>query len=201
MSAFQKKYLIIGLGNPGERYTNNRHNIGFMVISNYLTSAKIKMVDMRYGRGAETDDAIFLMPNTYMNHSGEAVKYYISKKMNNDTSRVCVIQDDMDIEIGRVLLKFNGGDNGHNGIRSINNLTGTNQYYRLRIGVGRPPEGVDPADYLLSDFLLEEWEIIKDSIKKAMEGINIILKDGFVKAMNKINRTKTQSKKEERIND
>ncbi len=196
----QQRYLFVGLGNPGERYSGNRHNAGYMVLSEFMRIADIGIGRIKYGTGAETSSAIFLMPDTFMNNSGKAVKHYLPK-VGNNPERLCVIQDDMDIETGRVILKFDGGDNGHNGIKSINNLTGTNQYYRLRIGVGRPPEGVDPADYLLSDFHPEERDIIRDSIKKAAEGIDIILKEGFVKAMNKINRTKNQSKKEERIND
>ncbi len=179
---------------------HNRHNAGFMVLSEYFKTAKIEIKQMKYGYGAETSEAIFLMPDTYMNNSGIAVRHYLSK-IGNNPSNICVIQDDMDIEIGRLLLRFNGGDNGHNGIKSINNSIGTDQYYRFRIGVGRPPEDLDPADYLLSDFYGKEREIVWEAILRASSGVEIILRDGFVKAMNKINKTKNQSKKEEQIND
>lgn len=171
-----------------------------MVIQEYINSYNLEVKDMKFGMGCETDSAIFLMPDTYMNNSGKAVRHYLGK-VKMDPSNVCVIQDDMDIEKGRVLLKFDGGDNGHNGIRSINTLIGSKDYYRLRVGVGRPIDGIDPADYLLSDFASEEMEIIKGAVQKAAEGINMIIKDGFIKAMNKINRTKNQTKKEEEIND
>ncbi len=195
-----QKYLFVGLGNPGDRYIHHRHNIGYMVLSEFLKTRDIEIVKMKYGVGAETPSAIFLMPDTYMNNSGKSVKHYLPKVQNNP-DRLCVIQDDMDLEFGRMILKFDGGDNGHNGIKSINDYIGTNKYYRIRVGVGRPPSGIDPADYLLSDFGLEERDAIKDAIKRAVEGIDMILRDGFIKAMNKINRTKNQSKKEEKIND
>lgn len=194
------KYLIVGLGNPGAKYAQNRHNIGFMVISSFLKSHSIEINEIKYGWGALTNSAIFLMPDTFMNNSGKAVKHYFMR-IQNDGERLCVIQDDMDIEPGRVILKFDGGDNGHNGIRSINSSIGTNKYYRLRIGVGRPPEGIDPADYLLSDFQKDEMDVIENGIQKAQEAIDIILRDGFVKAMNQINRKNNKSKKEENIND
>ncbi|MCX7944821.1 MAG: aminoacyl-tRNA hydrolase [Deltaproteobacteria bacterium] len=195
----QEKYLIIGLGNPGRDYLHNRHNVGYMVINEYLKSTGIKISKMKYGFGVETPRAIFLMPDTFMNNSGTAVKHYLAK-IGGDSNKLCVVQDDMDIELGRVILKFNGGDNGHNGIKSINNSIRTNKYYRIRIGVGRPPEGMEPADYLLSDFLPNELEAIKNGIKKASDGLDIIIKDGFIKAMNQINKTKRQNKKEENIN-
>ncbi|MGB9599181.1 MAG: aminoacyl-tRNA hydrolase, partial [Myxococcota bacterium] len=195
-----QKYLFVGLGNPGVKYSKNRHNVGYMVITEYINSSKLEIREMKFGAGCETSSAIFIMPDTYMNNSGRAVRHYLWK-VGMNPSNICVIQDDMDIERGRVLLKFNGGDNGHNGIRSINTLIGSNKYYRLRIGVGRPYEGVDPADYLLSDFSPEEMDIIREAIGRAADGIDIIIKDGFIKAMNKINRTKNPSKKEEEIND
>jgi PTH1 family peptidyl-tRNA hydrolase len=200
MSGSNQKYLFVGLGNPGIKYSRNRHNIGFMVIQEYINSCNLEIRDMKFGMGCETPSAIFIMPDTYMNNSGKAVKHYLGK-VKMDPSNVCVIQDDMDLEKGRVLLKFNGGDNGHNGIKSINEHIGSKDYYRLRVGVGRPFEGVDPADYLLSDFSPEETEVIKGAIQRAAEGIDMIIKDGFIKAMNKINRTKNQIKKEEKIND
>jgi len=200
MAGYHQKYLFVGLGNPGEKYSRNRHNIGYMVLTNFLKSAGVSLREMKFGLGAEWDNAIFLMPDTYMNNSGKAVKHYLSK-IGMRTLNLCVVQDDMDLELGRVLLKFDGGDNGHNGVRSINASIGSNEYYRLRIGVGRPPEGVDPADYLLSDFLQEEKEVIDMAISRASEGIDIILKEGFIRAMNKINRSKQTNKKEEEVND
>jgi len=165
-----------------------------------LKSSRIGIEEMKYGTGANTDRAIFIMPDTYMNNSGKAVRHYLGK-VGMDSSNLCVVQDDMDLDLGRLLLKFDGGDNGHNGIKSINSSIGTNEYYRLRIGVGRPPEGVDPADFLLSDFLSSERSVINEAIDNAASGIETILKEGFIKAMNKINRSKQKSKKEEEIND
>jgi PTH1 family peptidyl-tRNA hydrolase len=200
MAGLHHKYLFVGLGNPGERYSRNRHNVGYMVLESFLKSSRIGIEEMKYGTGANTDRAIFLMPDTYMNNSGKAVRHYLGK-VGMDSSNLCVVQDDMDLDLGRLLLKFDGGDNGHNGIKSINSSIGTNEYYRLRIGVGRPPEGVDPADFLLSDFLSSERSVINEAIDNAASGIETILKEGFIKAMNKINRSKQKSKKEEEIND
>ncbi len=200
MASSNSKYLFVGLGNPGSKYSRNRHNIGFMVLERFLFDGKYEISDMKHGRGVITDSAIFLMPDTYMNNSGRAVRHYLGK-IGMNVSNICVIQDDMDLNTGRVLLKFDGGDNGHNGIRSINDNIGSQDYYRLRIGVGRPPEGIDPAQYLLSDFSKEEMDIIEEAVLHASEGLGIILKDGFIKAMNRINRVKNKNMKEEKIND
>lgn len=200
MAGSHSKYLIIGLGNPGPKYSGNRHNIGYMVLKRFLIDNGYEIKDMKFGRGVDTASAIFLMPDTYMNNSGKAVRHYLGK-IGMNISNMCVVQDDMDLETGRIILKFDGGDNGHNGIRSINNLIGSREYFRLRVGVGRPPLEIEPVDYLLSDFSAEELGSIEKAILEASFGIGLILQDGFIKAMNTINRGKNKKKKEEEIND
>lgn len=200
MAGYHSKYLFVGLGNPGPRYSRNRHNIGYMVLNRFLIDNGYEIEDIKFGKGVDTASAIFLMPDTYMNNSGSAVRHYLGK-IGMNVSNMCVVQDDMDLETGRVILKFDGGDNGHNGVRSINNSIGSREYFRLRVGIGRPPQGIDPVDYLLSDFSLKELGSIEKAILEASFGVGLILRSGFIKAMNTINKRRNKSKKEEEIND
>ncbi len=157
--------LIVGLGNPGEKYTNTRHNIGFIILDNFfvhesgtwLKQAQFKSLVLK------TDSSILVKPQTFMNGSGEAVSKILNfyKKGPED---LVVIHDDVDLDLGRIKLAKNSGSAGHHGIESIKEHLGTLDFYRLRIGVGRPIQvGFDIESYVLQAFLQDEKEQILKS--------------------------------------
>lgn len=165
--------LIVGLGNPGREYDNTRHNVGFMYLNyifgdNFQINNKFKA--MEYTTVIEGEKVIIIKPLTYMNLSGEAVRNYVNYyKVNVDD--ILVIQDDLDMEVGRVKLLFNHGDGGHNGIKNIILNLGSRDFLRLKIGISKATLG-DTKDYVLGKFTSEELEIINDSFKELSSFIN-----------------------------
>ncbi len=157
--------LIVGLGNPTDKYKNNRHNVGFMVIDHLIDDLSPQNITKSTFKGElyRARDLFLLKPATYMNLSGESVlavsRYY---KIED----IIVIHDELDIELGRIKLKHGGSSGGHNGLKSIDAHIG-NAYDRIRIGISRPPRGVDVISHVLSDFRKEEWECVDKVVKIA----------------------------------
>lgn len=171
---------IVGLGNYGEKYEDTRHNIGFIAIDRLASEYKIRINKKGnfsfIGKGViEGEDVIIAKPQTYMNRSGAAV-ISIFTDYSLSASDLIVIHDDIDLQVGKVKKKLGGGDAGHRGIRSIIGCIATGDFYRIRIGVGRPPEGVEASDYVLSPFHRDELDIIDGSIEKAINLVREILK-------------------------
>ena len=171
--------LVVGLGNPGREYKNTRHNIGFMVLDNYLGKVdwKNKMESYFYNTNIEGEDVIFLKPLTYMNLSGMAVskvvKFY---KINLDD--ILVIQDDLDLKAGTYKIKKNSSSGGHNGIKSIISELGSEDFLRLKIGIGK--SSLIPTDkYVLSRFSEEEKNNIEENFEKFNELINAFIIGGI----------------------
>ena len=166
--------LIVGLGNPGKKYEKNRHNVGFLTVDYLIDKFNATKVSSKFkGELFKSNDFLFLKPNTYMNLSGESVKmvkdFY---KLNNDD--IIVIHDDIDLKTGALKFKKGGGSGGHNGLKSIDSHIG-NDYWRVRIGVGRPERKEEVVNYVLSDFSEDEFECIKKLfpvIEKAIMNIN-----------------------------
>ncbi len=125
---------------------------------------------------------LFVKPNTYMNRSGDAVRYVLFQEDERDTSKLLVVHDDMDLELGSIKLKWDGGDGGHRGVRSIVQAIGTKEFFRLKMGIGRPPKGVPASDFVLSEFSEEEREKVRISISKAVRLFDFILDVGPFKA-------------------
>ena len=184
-------YLIVGLGNPEEEYSNTRHNMGFDVINGLSEKLNINVSKNKfkgiYGIGTiENEKVILLKPQTYMNLSGESIieviKYY-----NIDTKNVIVIYDDMDIEKGTMKIRKTGGPGSHNGMKSVIENLKTNDFARIRIGIGRPEKNYDKINYVIGKISKEEKEILEKGIKKAVEAIPEIIKNGIDKTMNKFN--------------
>lgn len=183
-------YIIAGLGNPGERYTFTRHNAGFLTID-YLSQMFGVKVDKIKFKGLMTSfefankKVLLLKPMTYMNASGEsileAVNFYKIKPQN-----LVIIYDDIAFDIGVVKMRQKGSDGGHNGMKSIIEKLGTDQFPRVRIGIGIPKG--DLISHVLSEFEENEKEKVFKAIQKASEGIKILLTDGIDKAMNYINQ-------------
>ena len=152
------KYLIVGLGNPGEQYAGTRHNTGFMVLDAFAKASNIVFEDRRYGYIAETSlkgrKVFLLKPTTYMNLSGNAVRYWMNKE-NIALEHLLVIVDDLSLPLGALRLKGKGSNGGHNGLGNIQNVIGTQQYARLRIGIGKPQHG-DLALFVTTPFTEDE---------------------------------------------
>ena len=177
-----KKFLIAGLGNPGTRYANTRHNAGTDLINLFLEKNSLELKENKSIKGEISSlkildvEVFFLIPNIFMNHSGKSLKPTI-KKLNLPLNKVLIIHDDLDLPSGTCKLKDGGGDGGHNGIKSINYIINATDYFRLRIGVGRPPSGIDPAEYVLSRFLSDEIEEIKFLVEDAIDIVKVFPKD------------------------
>jgi PTH1 family peptidyl-tRNA hydrolase len=187
------RVLVVGLGNPEAKYAGNRHNIGFMVLDKLGQDAGISMTKSKfkgiYGTGhIEGASAVLLKPQTYMNLSGRSVAP-AQKFFDVDSSDVLVVHDELDLPYGRVRLKIGGGHAGHNGLRSMVKETGSNEFSRLRVGIGRPVHG-DVSNFVLSDFARgEEQEWLPDLIERSVQAIKLAIRLGARPAMNKVNAT------------
>ena len=165
-------YLIIGLGNPGPRYELARHNVGFLVADNLAEKQRIALAQSKhsalYGKGEiEGCQVVIAKPMTYMNNSGQAAKLLLSA-FGISPNQVLVIHDDIDLPLGKIKVKTKGGDAGQLGVRSITEKVGTDQYCRIRIGVGRPGEQRDIVDYVLTSFTEEETQLLNEVIEEAI---------------------------------
>ena len=189
--------LIVGLGNPGFLYARNRHNIGFMCVSYLAKKYKIdfdrKQGHARTGIGnIGRNKVVVARPQTYMNASGEAVKALL-QRLNITPADLIVIHDDLDLPTGKIRLRLGGSSGGHKGIDSIISHIGTQDFYRVRVGIGRPEVDKPSAKedgvigYVLSDFTDDEKEIIDETVPKVTEVIAFLLTKGITAAMNKYN--------------
>ena len=192
--------LIVGLGNPGERYARNRHNIGFMCIDNYAEKYGIrlnkKQATSRIGTGEILGyDVILARPETFMNRSGLAVNR-LRQKHQVRRDNIIVVHDDLDLPPGKIRIRPVGSSAGHKGITSVIDHLGRNDFARIRVGIGRPAgtdesTGVADADivaYVLGDLTPEEEETFREVIPRVGEAIDLIMTEGLQAAMNKYNQ-------------
>lgn len=184
------KYLVCGLGNPGTAYENTRHNAGFMVLDAFAKASNIVFEDKRYGFVAETTikgrKIILLKPSTFMNLSGNAVRYWMSKE-KIDEANLLVISDELALPLGAFRLKANGSNGGHNGLGHIQQLIGQN-YARLRMGIGNDYPKGGQADWVLGKFSDEELQTLNSSIETAVEIIKSFALAGIQATMNQYNK-------------
>ena len=180
--------LIVGLGNPGKEYRETRHNIGYMVIDNYLGKVawKTKLESCFYETEINGEHVIFIKPITYMNLSGIAVKK-ILKYYKVKIEDILVIQDDMDMEFGTYKLKKNSSSGGHNGIKSIMTELQSEEFARLKIGIGKDTR-IPTDKYVLSKFSTNELKIIEDKYDEFTRIINLFIQDGIEKALQSYNK-------------
>jgi len=189
--------LIIGLGNPGRGYANNRHNIGFMCLNHFAKTQGIrfdkKQGQARIGSGEVAGSQVVLAkPQTYMNLSGQSVSRLV-KRFNINLSDLLVIHDDLDLPLGKIRIRQGGSSGGHKGINSIIYCLDSQDFLRLRVGIGRPIEDAgevsesDIIAYVLSDLTTEEKQVITQVVPRVSEAILCLLTEGFVAAMNKYN--------------
>ena len=184
------KYLITGLGNIGSEYLGTRHNIGFRVVNHLVDDLNGSFSDERYGAiarvRAKNAELIVLKPNTFMNLSGNAVRYWLQKE-NIDQTRLLVVVDDLSIPLGDFRLKGNGSNGGHNGLGNIQQLIGQ-QYARLRMGIGADFQRGAQVDWVLGKYSAEDMETLQPSIDQAVEIIKSFVLAGLNITMNQFNK-------------
>ncbi len=184
-------FAIIGLGNPGDKYRYTRHNTGFMVLDMLASTLNIEINKLKHraliGEGWIEDEKVILVkPQTFMNLSGECV-LDIKNFYKLEDSHIIVIYDDIDIDVGRIRIRPSGSAGTHNGMRSIIYNLGSENFPRIRIGIGRPPEHVDLTHYVLSPFSKVEIPKMEEAAQKAVEGAKLIVTKGISHAMNECN--------------
>ncbi|OFU55782.1 aminoacyl-tRNA hydrolase [Corynebacterium sp. HMSC11E11] len=194
--------LVVGLGNPGPKYADTRHNVGQMVLDELAertlpvpstfsvhkrSNAEIVQTRWTVGAGdAQTERQVILAkPRTYMNVSGGPISA-LAKFFNVEPTDVIVVHDELDLDPGVIRLKRGGGENGHNGLRSTSKSLGTKDYMRVRIGIGRPPGRQDPADYVLRNFNAKEREELAFTLPTAAEAVELIASHGLEIAQNQV---------------
>ncbi|WP_019814294.1 aminoacyl-tRNA hydrolase [Saccharomonospora saliphila] len=183
-----ERVLLVGLGNPGPRYAGNRHNIGFGVLDELGT--RVGGTFKAHSSGAEIlegrlggHSVVLAKPRSYMNLSGGPVAG-VARFFRVPADAVVVVHDELDVDYGVLKLKFGGGDNGHNGLRSITTSLGTRDYYRVRFGVGRPPGRMSPADYVLKDFSAAERRDLAYHVDRCADAVETLVDRGLAAAQN-----------------
>ncbi len=184
------KYLIVGLGNIGDEYRNTRHNIGFMILDAFAEASNISFSTERYGdvgRGRiKNKQVVLLKPSTYMNLSGNAVRYW-KEHEGIELENILVVVDDLALPLGAIRLKGRGSDAGHNGLKNIAQMLGTDAYPRLRFGIGNDfPRGTQ-IDFVLGNFPAGEHELLNERIDVACDAIREYVLAGLGNAMCKYN--------------
>ena len=187
--------MIAGLGNPGRQYEKTRHNMGFDTIDLLAKRHSVSMGNVKfnamYGTGSFMGEKILLAkPLSYMNLSGGPIREILHYFKLDPVSQLIVICDDIDLEPGRLRIRMKGSAGGHNGLKDIITMLGTDSFTRVRIGVGAKPPGWDLADYVLSRFSDKEREAVDETIEEAARAVEKIISDGPEAAMNEFNRKK-----------
>lgn len=184
-------WLVVGLGNPTERYAKTRHNVGFRVVDAVAGEARFtaRFDGAACNLNIDGTSVVILKPLAYMNVSGRSVRR-AADFYKVPPQRTCVVHDDLDLSFGDVRLKRDGGEAGHNGLKSISRELGTRDYLRLRVGIGRPPKDFmgQVADFVLQAFAPAEEAALDDVIQNASSAIRLVLQKGFDHAMNEVNR-------------
>ena len=183
--------IIAGLGNPTKQYEGTRHNVGFSVIYRLADKYNIKMNIARHkaliGTGVIAGEKVMLvMPQTYMNLSGEAVGE-IMRYYKAESSDLIITYDDIDLDVGKLRIRAKGSAGGHNGMKSIIAHVGSEEFDRVRVGIGHKPPEFDLADYVLSRFGKDELPLIRDAVDKAADAMEVIIRSGVEAAMNMYN--------------
>jgi PTH1 family peptidyl-tRNA hydrolase len=184
--------LVVGLGNPGPEYARTRHNVGFLVADRLARALRaeftVKKFASELAEGRAGGERVWIMkPQSYMNRSGEAVgpALHFWKLGRED---LVVVHDDLELDPFRIQLKVGGGHGGHNGLKSLNAHVGGPEYARVRVGVGRPPPQMDPADWVLGRFSKADDAALEECVERATEATRLAVELGATKAMNQVNR-------------
>jgi PTH1 family peptidyl-tRNA hydrolase len=190
-------WLVVGLGNPGPTYASHRHNIGYHVVDELASRTgsrfavprgiRAEVAEGRLGLpGQDVPRLALVKSRTYMNETGGAVSQ-LQAYFNIELTQLVVIHDELDIDPGQIRVKFGGGDNGHNGLKSIRKSLGGGDYFRVRVGVGRPPGRQDPADFLLSNFPASAREDVALEIQRAADAVESLIQIGLERTQSAFN--------------
>jgi PTH1 family peptidyl-tRNA hydrolase len=184
-------YLIVGLGNPGRRFREDRHNIGFMVLDHILT--RMELTFSRSQQNALVTDGVigghkifFAKPQTFMNNVGKSVAPLI-RYYRIPLEHLLVVYDDLDLPLGTLRIRPQGGSGGHRGMQSILQHLGSEYFPRMRLGIGRPPGQMDPADYVLQSFSKDEMGEVDFTLERAVDAVEVYIRDGIEIAMTRFN--------------
>lgn len=182
--------LIVGLGNPGPQYTQTRHNVGFQIIDRFaaahsFTTRKMQQNAITFPGTLGEARIVLARPMTYVNESGRAVGPLL-RWLKADIADLLVIYDELDLPVGRIRIRPGGGSAGHNGMKSVIENLGTDQFARLRVGIGKPVHGTG-ADFVLTGFGRDELPVINDALDRGVEAIQTFIERGLVPAMNLYN--------------
>ena len=186
-------YLIAGLGNPDKKYEHTRHNVGFDVIDELAEKYNISISEKKHkallGKGViEGQKVVLAKPQTYMNLSGESIAELVHYYKIDPETEMIVIYDDISFAPGNLRIRQSGSAGGHNGIKNIIKCLGTQEFMRIKVGVGEKPKNWDLADFVLGHFSKEERENLEDAIGRAMEAVGYMIKGDVAKAMNEYNK-------------
>lgn len=195
-------WLVVGLGNPGPTYAATRHNVGYMVVDDIARRggaswsvpkglraelAETRLSSLGWGGvGADAERVTLMKSRSFMNESGGPVSGVL-KKMGGDADHVVVVHDELDLDLERLRTKRGGGDNGHNGLKSIRASLGTGEFYRVRVGIGRPPGRQPTADYVLENFRKSEQDALAWSVDRAADVVESLLMAGLDATQNRFN--------------
>jgi peptidyl-tRNA hydrolase, PTH1 family len=185
--------LIVGLGNPGREYRGNRHNIGFMFIDQLCETMNVRLSRVQskalIGSGLMGDSKIVLAkPQTFMNNSGQAIAALV-RFYKIPLDQLLVVHDDLDLPLGTLRMRPGGGAGGQKGLGSTIQLLGTQEFPRLRLGIGRPPGRMEPSAYVLQNFSQDEQQIVQIVLKRAVEAAQVFVEKGLEQSMNQFNGT------------
>lgn len=190
------RWLVVGLGNPGEEYEKTRHNIGAMLVAHMASAAgrkfsshkaRANVAEFRLGVGAETPSLVLATLRCYMNESGGPTKALADfYKVKGD--HIIIAHDELDIPFQATRVKFGGGDNGHNGLKSITSALGSGDYFRMRLGIGRPPGQQDPGDFVLKPFSSSERKSLENFLISASDAVESLIQCGLEKTQQNFNK-------------
>ena len=190
-------WLVVGLGNPGPTYAGNRHNIGYLVTDElarrvgggwrHHKASRADVVEGRFGPpGGDQARVVLARPRCYMNESGGPVKA-LATFFKVPVGRIIAVHDELDIDFGTLRSKLGGGDNGHNGLKSMRASLGSGDFYRVRAGIGRPPGRQSPADFVLSDYTTAERKELPFQIDTAADAVESLIRDGLEQTQQRYN--------------
>ena len=183
--------IVVGLGNPGDRYRDTRHNIGFWCVDRLAGDHGIKLSRRQrralIGEGViEGRRIVLARPRTYVNRSGEAVAYLLTRYAVSP-GQLLVVYDDMDLPLGKLRLRPSGSAGGHNGVKSIIDVVGSREFPRLRLGIGRPADGVHQVEHVLGTMSPDDRRGIDEAVERAADAVASVISEGITEAMNRFN--------------
>jgi PTH1 family peptidyl-tRNA hydrolase len=188
-------WLVVGLGNPGDQYAATRHNVGQMVIDHLVKRHNLKLSShksrtdiaaYKLGVGVDAHSVILAKSKSYMNETGGPIKA-LASFYSVEPSKIIVLHDELDIPFAAIRSKIAGGDNGHNGLKSLTSAFGTAEYFRIRLGIGRPMGQQDPADFVLKQFSKEEKKDLDEFIDRGADCVEFLIEKGLELAQSKFN--------------